>query len=349
MTSIKANYYKPSWVNKVMDRLERFPLPLWVTYFLMYLISLFYVRSLYWIEGGALEEGTQAWTFAIAVWLPVGLGALHYLNIVARRAMNEFRPVVNCSDDEYNHIQYQMTRMPKSTILVFNGIMVVMFIVLVLDDPANLDPRITKSLSAAMLMIYMIFAFSFLLIFFYHTIRQLRLVSRLYGYVKRVNIFNLQPLYTLSGLTARTGIVWILFLSLNYFINFILVQGHMPNEVIFFLVFAQVVFATLVFLLPVWGIHVRIQDEKENMLTKYGERLRKTDIELHQLFEDKDLNSMEAYQKGISALISLRTEIEKTPTWPWRPATLRGFLSAVFLPLIIFVIQQLLLVGFFEF
>jgi hypothetical protein len=349
MSSAASDSYKISWVDKLMDWLERLPLPLWVTYILMYLLSVLIVWGMYLIEGIVISGENLALIFANAVWFPMGLGALHYLNIVARRGMMEFHPVLDCNEDEYNHLEYQMIRMPKGVVLVINGILAALFIAVALDSPANLDPRITKPLAAAMIVIYMIFGFSNLLILFYHTIRQLRLVSKMYELVKSINIFNLQPLYTLSGLTAKTGIVWIIFMSMNYFINFVLGQGPMSTEVIFSLFFVEIVFAVLVFILPLWGIHVRIQDEKEDMLKKYGERLRKTDNELHQLFDDKDLNSMEAYQKGISALISLRTEIEKTPTWPWQPATLRGFLSAVFLPIILFVIQQLLLVGFFEF
>jgi hypothetical protein len=263
--------------------------------------------------------------------------------------MVEFRPVLDCNEDEYNYLQYQMTRMPKMVILVINGIIAALFIAVALDDPTNLDPVLTKPLPTAIVAIYMIIAFSFFAIFFYHTIRQLRLVSRMYGLVKSVNIFNLQPLYTLSGLTAKTGIVWIIFLSVNYFINFVLGQGPLPTKAVIFVIFVELLFSVLVFLLPLWGIHVRIQNEKETMLKENGERLHSTNFELHQRLDENDLSVMDAYQKGISALISLRTEIEKTPTWPWEPTTLRGFLSAVFLPIILFVIQQLLLVGFFEF
>jgi hypothetical protein len=349
MSTEFTNKHKPSWLDKVMDWLERLPLPLWVTYILMYLLSAIIVWGMYLIEGVENPGEFRKLAFINGFWIPIGLGALHYLNIVGRRAMIDFRPAMDCTEDEYTHLQYQMTRMPKRVVLMINGVMAALFISVALDNPANLDPVLSKPLPTAIVVIYMIIAFSFFAVFFYHTIRQLRLVSRMYGLVKSVNIFNLQPLYTLSGLTAKTGIVWILFINLNYFINLTLGQGPLPTQAVILVIFVELVFAVLVFLLPLWGIHVRIQDEKECMLEENGERLRSTNFELHQHLDANDLSVMDAYQKGISALISLRAEIEKTPTWPWQPATLRGFLSAVFLPIILFVIQQLLLVGFFEF
>jgi hypothetical protein len=299
-----------------------------------------YVGSINWIEGVAIMGEIPLLGFINALWLPGGLAALHYFRIVAQRAMIDFRPVMGCNEDEFNHLQHQMTFIPKWVVLVINGMIAVLFIVVAFDDPTNLNPVITKLSSTAMTVIYMSIGFSFLLIFFYHAIRQLRLVSRMYSFVKSVNIFDLQPLYTLSGLTAKTGIVWIFFINLNYIANVVLASGPMPPDAFLLLILVELVFAFLVFLLPLWGIHVRIQDEKEDMLKENGERLHITNLKLHQHIDENDLNMMDAYQKGISSLLSLRAEIENTPTWPWRPTTLRGFLSAVFLPIILFVIQQ---------
>jgi hypothetical protein len=344
MASSTTNYYKISWVDKLMDWFEKLPLPLWVTYFFLYLLTVLYFGIVYWIELGSLVGEIRVLMFANAIWFPIWLAALHYLNIVARKAMDEFRPIMDCNEDDYNLLLYQMTRMPKWVILAINGLLAVFFSALALDDFTNLDPRLSKPLVAAMAVIYLTFGFSNLLIAFYHTIRQLRLVRQMYSMVSSVNIFNLQSLYALSNLSAKTGIVWIIFLSLNFFLNIRMRSGPMSTEVIFLLSIVEVAFAFSVFLLPLWGIHVRIQNEKEEMLKENGEHLHRTNLEFQQRLDKSDLNVMDAYQKGISALLSLRAEIENTPTWPWRPATFRGFLSAVFLPIILFVIQQLLLV-----
>jgi len=349
MNTIVSPKYKASWVDKLQDWLEGLPLPLWVTYLILYLLTVFYIGLVYWIEIGSLAGEITALMFANAIWFPLWLAALHYLNIVARKAMNEFRPITDCNEDEFNHFLYRMTRMPKWVILAINGLLAAFFIALALDDFTNLDPRITKLSSAALVVVYLTFGFSNLLIAFYHTIRQLRLVRQMYKMVSNVNIFNLQSLYALSSLSAKTGIMWTIFISLNFFISVSLATGPMSTEVILLLSFVEIAFAFSVFLFPLWGIHVRIQDEKEHMLKENADRLHNMNLDFQQHLDESDLNVMDAYQKGISALLSLRAEMEKTPTWPWRPATLRAFLSAVFLPIILFLIQQLLLAEFFKF
>jgi hypothetical protein len=49
------------------------------------------------------------------------------------------------------------------------------------------------------------------------------------------------------------------------------------------------------------------------------------------------------FRNGISALMDFRSEIKKIPTWPWDTGTLRTFLTALAVPMIVWVVQQVLL------
>ncbi len=51
---------------------------------------------------------------------------------------------------------------------------------------------------------------------------------------------------------------------------------------------------------------------------------------------------METLGKSIAALWRERDIIAKLPTWPWSTGTLRGFVSALLLPITLFLIQRLL-------
>ena len=51
---------------------------------------------------------------------------------------------------------------------------------------------------------------------------------------------------------------------------------------------------------------------------------------------------MDALNKAIGALeIELRA-IDRTPTWPWQPETLRWIIGALMFPVILFVLQFLI-------
>lgn len=47
-------------------------------------------------------------------------------------------------------------------------------------------------------------------------------------------------------------------------------------------------------------------------------------------------------QIRVAAPSTLRQRIEHLPTWPWPPQLLRGFVSALLLPLLIYVLTRVL-------
>jgi hypothetical protein len=195
-----------------------------------------------------------------------------------------------------------------------------------------------------MLAVYTSIGFSFLIVLIYQTIRQLRMVARMYSLVEHVNVFHLEPLYSLSGLTAKTAATWILLANLTLVINVLLDVGLEGADLSFWVsvLAVQISFACLAFILPLLGVHRRIQQDKQRVLEENSERLEMAYRELERRMAEGDLAEMDAFQKGAMALMAFRKEIESISTWPWQPATFRGFLSAVLLPIFLFVIQQIL-------
>ncbi len=55
-----------------------------------------------------------------------------------------------------------------------------------------------------------------------------------------------------------------------------------------------------------------------------------------------DYERMDKLNNALAAATSVVATIEKISTWPWRPETLRGFVSAVGLPILIWTITALL-------
>ena len=64
--------------------------------------------------------------------------------------------------------------------------------------------------------------------------------------------------------------------------------------------------------------------------------------ELYRLIDDGDLPAADRLNGTLAALERGRIAIERIPTWPWRPETLRGMIGALVLPVLIFLVQRLL-------
>jgi len=100
--------------------------------------------------------------------------------------------------------------------------------------------------------------------------------------------------------------------------------------------------AIMVFVFPLLDIHNRIQAKKEMALEENGEIIQQTIDAMHARLAAKKLKASEDFNHGISGLTKVRDEIAKISPWPWESGTLRAFLSAILLPVILIVIQQLI-------
>ena len=61
---------------------------------------------------------------------------------------------------------------------------------------------------------------------------------------------------------------------------------------------------------------------------------------VHQRSDGGDLREMTELRHSISAMLDFRNEIRSISTWPWGPGTLRNFLSALLLLLVVYLVQE---------
>jgi hypothetical protein len=168
----------------------------------------------------------------------------------------------------------------------------------------------------------------------YHAIRQLRLVTSLYTRKAEVDIHNPAPVYSFSTLSAHTAIGMLLLLSgAVLFTPAGLVGGFLAGAVVF------AALAVMMFLLPLTGLHRRLVEAKEYELLENNRRWQSCTSELYRRLDRRDWAGADRLHAALTALERGRTAIERVPTWPWRPETLRGLVAAVLLPAVIWLIQ----------
>jgi hypothetical protein len=207
-----------------------------------------------------------------------------------------------------------------------------------LSDPSLFRAIRTSTLHLVLGMIVLSLNFALLGGLIYHTARQLRLVSRVYSRVTRLDLFRLTPLYAFSGLTARTGIAWALalYLSVALFPDFL--NSRLAAS--FFGV--QVILVLASFALPLLGIHFRLVQEKSRALDDLGQRVTAAIHELERRTDAVDLPTMDALNKMVTGLAAGRALLDKVPTWPWTPGTPTAVLTTLLLPVGLYLVQRIL-------
>jgi hypothetical protein len=173
----------------------------------------------------------------------------------------------------------------------------------------------------------------------YHTIRQLRLVSRIYTQHTNVNIFDTGPLYGLSRVAAITTIA-LLFITSSYVT--LAVNWQFDNPIIALTVSVSMLIALVTFVWPLFGAHRLLQQEKARWKGEVARQMEVVARELHHRVNTEGMQGMDALKDALDGLIAERGVLDKVPTWPWEPETVRVVATALLLPVALWVITRVL-------
>lgn len=92
--AMSSQRYKPGWVDRFWEFVDRLRGPAWLFYVGMYLAGAFLIHLALWIDG-EIAWGTVdvAWA-SRAIWFALPFGWMQYLKRLAARALPQFDPVV---------------------------------------------------------------------------------------------------------------------------------------------------------------------------------------------------------------------------------------------------------------
>jgi hypothetical protein len=332
--------YAPSWVDLFTAWVDRQPGPSWLAYLGVGLILLLVQAAVTWAEGAYPIGTLSPIVLFYAGAMPFFLALLHGLDNIAVQALTTLRPALTTNEEEYSALRYQFTTLPaRATIFVSLIILIASTLVDLREgSPISTGPLAGSPLSATVqYLIYKItwWVFSALL---YHTVRQLRLIDRVYTRHTRINLFRASPLYAFSRLTALTAVG----LIGPPYIFFALTPGAFSDPIALAIGFLFLSLAVAIFVWPVLGLHRLMGEEKQRLLDEPSLRLEAAIAELHRQIDSGAPKGLDDLQKVISIMENERSILDRIPTWPWKPETLRLLITALLLPLVMWVTQLVL-------
>lgn len=334
MASTPSRPYARSWVNVLTSWLERLPGPTWLAYVGAVVIGILLSVVCQCAVGIVGIAYYGALPFAI-------LGLIHRLDRAAGQALRSVRPLLQMDETGVAGMHYQLTVVPARPAALLALAAIVVTQLGYVMDPVGSG---IVGLSTEQLLLrdaWESFVTALFLVLVYHTIRQLRLIGRVHEGIKRIDVFAQGPLYTLSRVTSMTALGFVLLLVPSVFL--IPPNADVPYIVITAAWYgAAVLVSTAAFVLPLWGIHDRLVDEKRRLQGEIGRRLTTTVEAIHAAVDAQDGEAIEARNRALSTLIAERDLVNRIPTWPWSTGALTGFVSAVFLPIGLWIVTRAL-------
>jgi hypothetical protein len=207
-----------------------------------------------------------------------------------------------------------------------------------LDTPTSFD-QVAHSPASA-IVIYAMYMLTWWVVsaLVYHTIHQLQAINQIYVNHTRINLYRTSPLYAFSRVTALTAVGLIVPTYFWLAIN----PSLLLNPIALTITLPISGLALIVFIWPLLGIHRLLVEEKTRLRGEAALRFEAAIAELHQCVDSGNLEGMDDLNKAIDSLEIERKALQEIPTWPWQPETVRLLVTALALPLGLWIIQFIL-------
>lgn len=331
-----ASLYPPSFIDRLTKFLKRRPVSFGLTYLLLFILETSIILVLSWLDGWLPAYEFNPIVILFPAWLWGPLAFISYLDSLSLRAFSEFAQLLKIPDEMKHKLAYEFTTMPARSVIFSSVAWAAVYLVIwYLVYPSFITIYGFGSLALWTTFTVGFISFTVGSAFYYHTFRQLRLVSRIVGMVDHFDLFNLDPVYAFSVLTSRTGICWVILSTLTI-LAYPVGAGGISDIV---LVTIQVVLGLAAFLLPLRAVNRRLVEEKRRQQAALDQRVKATLIRLHQLVDEDSLKEVSVLNDVLRGLASESEILTKIPIWPWRPGFFTGFVSVILLPILLSLIQ----------
>lgn len=330
--------YRPSWVNRLIARFDTLPLSPLVVYAGLWLALLAIAHLFAW-GGGQLPRGVfDARILVVTAWAPYSLGFIAYLSHTAGHALDDFRPALDLDERQCQRLRYEFTVLPARPALIAQvaGVAVVLASLVVM--PATRTPFIAWPVIGPLATGMGVVGIGLAMVAIYQTFRHLHLIRLTYRRANRLRLFQAGQLYAFSTLTLRIGVGWLIII----YTGPLAFPDVLENMLWMAAALLLVLSIALSFVATLTGIHRRIDVLKTQQLAEVHELMDQVFDSLDQRLRNGELGGIGDLREAVAALELQRNVLAKASTWPWQPGTLASFLTALSLPLLVWLAQEVL-------
>lgn len=331
--------YPPSWIDRLVDWIDELPGSPWLYYVVAAIVVAGLGNAVFWLDGSVPLGETTGLANSLGIFSVYWLGLYHYLSRASSRSLRIFQPFLGVAESDLEVLDHRLRYLPRSMGWLIAALAVPLTLATVMSDPApygDISPNGPAPFIADLLATtFMMVTF---LAFLVRSVRQLLMVRALHDRASKIDLLNLAPAHAFSGLTARAGIGLTLVVVVGMVVD--PQASTAPINVLLSLLVGLV--AVGVFVIPVVGMQDRLEEEKRRELAVVNEALKAMRTRLHSWVEQEEYGSMTQIEAALSALIQERDALARISTWPWNPRTVRGFASALLLPIVLWLATRLL-------
>jgi hypothetical protein len=325
-----------SWVDVVVDLIDRLPGPAWAAYAILIALSVATTVVLRLFDGASINPLTIV--FAALTFTPFAV--MFSVNRAAKRALADFRPALGELEREYDELERRLTTTSVATGIVGAaiGITIVTVGTLTVGGEWGVSPENSPATNAVILATQYILNTS-LVTFLLHQVGNLRTISRIHRDATNIQLWNVRP----HNAFARVTVLAALAITVPYVAAGILSALFSANPVIAtVIVVAAMAVAVLLFVGPLVGMRRRLVREKERQLSETDRVFEAVAAGFRTEVDAGDLSQAGTHESALAVLSAERDRLRRVSTWPWSADTLRAFVTSLAIPILLWLLTSLL-------
>lgn len=333
MSDLFTPPYARSWVDRLYDAVERLPGPVWLVHLSFFAFCLAVGN---WFDAPNYPQIPGALFTSISAAIFTGT---HWLRYTAQRSVGAVRPALSVDDESANRLAYRLTYMPARPAWIWLAFEVVYLPIYAFSEA---EPFGYRELPLGVLIPGLVAwalgeAIGWVMI--YQTIRRIVIISQIRKSLDRVELFRQQPLHAFTPLTIRSALV-LLFLF-GYVPLLTLGSDAFTDPLYLGTLIVGAFIAMAVAIAPLYGTHRAIADEKRTRAMANGQRIEEVTAALDRAVDSGDSAKVESAQNQLGALLTERDLINKAPSWPWAPGTVRTLATTVLVPIVLLLVNRI--------
>jgi hypothetical protein len=330
--------YRPGPISRLFGWMDAVPARPWLVLGVLTILLLIWAHVTLWWRG-VIPVGTLDLAAIVLVfYIPYPLAGGIIGRRIARNAVMNFWPATGWPVGEQDSWIARFENVPMRDELVAGLIGLVVGVGAMLAVPtAVVGPdrtRLDVDLALAPMFVggYVLSALAVA-----YALHWVRLVAEIHRRATAIEPFDRAPIYAFSRLTVFVGLAILAGTYYTFTVNAPFITGNLPAQT--FLPITTTL-SVVAFVLPLWGIHGRLVRRKDELLGDVAGQIRTAGAELKARVEAGSFEESKAIHDALAGLTIVRDQIRDLPTWPWPPQLLRGFISALLLPVIVYILSR---------
>jgi predicted permease len=324
----------PAWLFRFFDFLRRIPFPLGLLALLIFIGGGIAMHLEAWRLGLVPRGQINSYLATISLYNVGYLGAWMWLDSRARVALTAFFRYQGKSqaqvDAAFN--DFVSVRPVLAEIMLIGGSIMGYLTMLQFRE---FQPLIGKVFPLWDLVSWVpVSGFTILMLF--RTLRQAFLMTRYFEDLD-LDIFNPAPVYAVSRYSSQASVTLLV-------INYALLYASVPDLLLsrYAFVFHGLIMGVslIYFFVPLASINQRMRAAKSALLAELGGDIKRVYQHVHSGVTRQRFAQVNSLRTSVGALKDELEIVQKIPTWPWQPDTLRNLLTPLLLPIVIYLSQR---------